>query len=60
MNITTPDGAILIEEPGREVGMALADVIRGHTTPSLTYISDDLIPGIPDVHGVRVDPESRR
>lgn len=45
MNQTTPEGAILIEEPLREVGAALAGVIKGHTTPTLTWMSDELIPG---------------
>lgn len=36
---------MFIEVPGREVGAALADVIKGHTTPTLTYISGDLMPG---------------
>lgn len=44
MNHITPEGAVLIEEPLREVGVQLAEVIKGHTTPTLTYMCDELIP----------------
>ena len=35
----------LIDKPIREVGAKLADIIKGHTTPTLTYVSDKLITG---------------
>lgn len=44
MNQTTPEGAMLVEIPGREVGAALTGIIKGHTTPTLTYVSNDLKP----------------
>ena len=36
---------IFVEKPSREVAAYLADVIKGHTTPTLTYMSSQLMPG---------------
>jgi len=45
MSTSEPGKFIFIESPAREVAAYLADVIKGHTTPTLTYISDKLMPG---------------
>jgi len=36
---------VFVDKPAREVAAKLADVIKGHTTPTLTYISSLLMPG---------------
>ena len=35
----------LIDKPLREVGAKMTEIIKGHTTPTLTYVTDKLIPG---------------
>jgi len=45
MSTTEHGKFIFVESPTREVAAYLADVIKGHTTPTLTYISDKLMPG---------------
>jgi len=45
MSTTDHGKFIFVESPAREVAAYLADVIKGHTTPTLTYISDKLMPG---------------
>ncbi len=36
---------VFVDKPAREVAAYLADVIKGHTTPTLTYMSGQLMPG---------------